>query len=82
MDIEHPLATALIKGFYSNLSIHSDDSNIQYVISWIRGEEYVITPQVVAPALGVPLVWQLVYPYSGVVPFDEIMSHITSTTIR
>ena len=82
MDIEHPPATALIKGFYSNLSIHSDDSNIQYVISWIRGEEYVITPQVVAPALGVPLVWQLVYPYSGVVPFDEIMSHITSTTIR
>ena len=56
MDIEHPPPIALIREFYSNLSVHSDDSNTQYVMSWIRGEEYIITPQVVAFALGVPLV--------------------------
>ena len=56
MDIEHPPPIALIREFYLNLSIHSDDSNTQYVRSWIKGEEYVITPSVVATALGVPLV--------------------------
>ena len=33
-------------------------------------------------AHGVPLVWQPVYPYSKVPPLDEIMSHITGTSIR
>ena len=56
LDIEHRFPAGLIREFYSNLSIHSDDSNIQFVKSWIRGEEYIITPQVVASALGVPLV--------------------------
>ena len=56
MDIEHPPPIALIREFYSNLSVHSDDFNTQYVMSWIKGEEYVITPQVVASALGIPLV--------------------------
>ena len=51
MDIEHPPP---IREFYSNLFVHSDDSNTHYVMSWIRGEEYVITPSVVASALGVP----------------------------
>ena len=82
MDIEHPPPATLIREFYPNLSVHSDDSNTQYVRSWIRGEEYVITPSVVATALGVPLVRQPVYPYTEVPPLDEIMSHITDTTIR
>ena len=82
MDIEHPLPAVLIKEFYSNLSVHSDDSNTQYVRSWIRGEEYVIAPSVVATALGVPLVQQPVYPYTKVPPLDEIMSHIIGTSIR
>ena len=56
LEVEHTPQVALIREFYSNLSIHSDDSNIQFVKSWIRGEEYIITPQVVASALGVPLV--------------------------
>ena len=56
LDISHrPLAT-LIREFYSNLSVHFDNSNTQYVMSWIRGKEYVITPSAVASALGVPLV--------------------------
>ena len=50
--------------------------------SWIRGEEYVITPQVVTSALGVPLVWQLMYPYTETLLLDDIMSLLTGTTIR
>ena len=56
LDISHPLPAALIREFYSNLSIHSNDSNTHYVMSWIRGEKYTITPSIVASALGVPLV--------------------------
>ena len=49
--------------------------------SWIRGEEYVITLAIVASALGVSLVKQLVYPYTKTPPFDDIMSFIVDTTI-
>ena len=56
LDISHSPPAALIREFYSNLSVHSDDSNIHYVMSWIRGEEYTIAPSVVASVLGVPLV--------------------------
>ena len=57
LDVEHPPTATLIREFYLNLSVHSDDSNIQFMKSWIRSEKYVITPQVVASALGVHLVW-------------------------
>ena len=56
MDIDHPPLTTLIRKFYSNFSVHSNDSNTQFVKSWIRGEEYVITPSVVASTLRVPKV--------------------------
>ena len=56
LDVEHPPPTALIREFYSNLFIHSDDFNIHYVNTWIKGEEFVITREVVASALDVPLV--------------------------
>ena len=79
---KQPLPVALIKEFYLILSIHSNDSNTQCVRSWIRGEEYVITPAVMAFALGVPLVQQPIYPYTETPPLDEIMSFITGTTIR
>ena len=39
LDVKHPPPPALIRKFYSNLFVHSDDSNTQYVRSWIRGEE-------------------------------------------
>ena len=81
LDVEHPLPVDLIREFYSNLSIHFDDSNIHYVKTWIRGEEFVITLEVVASALSVPLVQQLVYPYTESPPFDDIMSLLTDTTI-
>ena len=44
--------------------------------SWIQGEEYVITPIVVANALGVPLVQHPVYLYDESPPLDDIMSYI------
>ena len=50
--------------------------------SWIKGEEYVITLEVVASTLGVPLVQQPVYPYSEIPHLDGIMSLITGTSIR
>ena len=81
LKVEHPLPDALIREFYSNLSIHSNDSNTQYVRSWIRGEEYVIAPSVVASTLSVPLVQQLVYPYTETPPIDDTMSFNTRTTI-
>ena len=81
LDVDHPPLVVLIRKFYLNLSIHSTSSNIQFVKSWIRGEEYVITPQVVFFALGVPLVQQPIYPYIEVPPFNDIMSLITDTSI-
>ena len=33
LEVEHPLLDVLIREFYSNLSIHSNDSNTQYVTS-------------------------------------------------
>ena len=80
--MDHSPPIALIKEFYSNLSVHSDDSNVQYVMSWIRGKEYVITPLVVVFAFGVPLVQQPVYPYSETPPLDDIMSYLTDTSIQ
>ena len=50
--------------------------------SWIKGEEYVITPVVMASALGVLLVQQPLYPYTETLPFDDIMSFIIGTTIN
>ena len=81
LKVEHPPLAALIKEFYSNLSIHSTSSNIQYVKSWIRGEESIITLNVVAFAFGVPLVQQPVYPYIETFHLDDIMSLITGTSI-
>ena len=49
--------------------------------SWIRGEEYVITPSVVASALGMPKVQQPMYPYDESPPLDDSMSYLTGTSI-
>ena len=81
LDVEHAPPTALIREFYSNHFIHSDDSNIHFLKTWIKGEEFLITPDVVASALGVPLVQQLVYSYTKLPPLDDIMSLLTGTTI-
>ena len=81
LDVDHPPPATLIREFYSNLSVHSYDSNT-LVRSWIRGDEYTITPSVVAVALGVLLVQHPIYPYDESLPLDDIMSFITGTSIQ
>ena len=81
LEIDHPPPTALIKEFFSNLSCHIYDSKT-VVRSWIRGEEFTITPRVVAEALGVPLVTNPIYPYNESPPIDEVISHITGSSIQ
>ena len=80
LDISHPPPATLIREFYSNLSVHVYDSNT-LVRSWIRGNEYNITPLVVVDALGVLVVQHPVYPYNESPPLDDIMSYITRSSI-
>ena len=49
---------------------------------WIRGVEFIITPRIVANALGVPVVKEPVYPYEESPPLDEVMSYITGSSIQ
>ena len=79
--IDHLPPTALIREFFSNLSCHIYDSN-PVVQSWILGVEFTITPRVVAEALGVPIVTDPGYPYDESPPIDEVMSHITGSSIQ
>ena len=81
LEIDHPPPSALIREFFSNLSCHIYDSNT-VVQSWIRGVEFTITPRLVAKALGVPIVTDPVYPYDESPPIDEVMSHITGSSIQ
>ena len=81
LEIDHPPPTALIREFFSNLSCHIYNSNT-VVRSWIRGVEFTITPRVVAEALGVLIVINLVYPYDESPPIDVVMSHITGSSIQ
>ena len=80
LEIDHSPLTALIKEFFSNLSCHVYDSNT-LVRSWIRGVKFTITPRIVAGALGVPVVWEPVYPYAEALPLDIVMSYIIGSSI-
>ena len=80
LEIDHPLPNALIREFFSNLSCRIYDSNT-LARSWIRGVEFTITFRVVAEALGVPVVTELVYSYVEAPPIDVVMSHITGSSI-
>ena len=81
LEIDHPPPTALIRVFFSNLTCHIYDSNT-VVWSWIRGEEFTITTRIVVEALRVPIVTDLVYPYDESPSIDEVMSHITGSSIQ
>ena len=81
LEIDHPPPTVLIREFFSNLSCHVYDSNT-LVRSWIRGVEFTITSQVVADALGVPVIRELDYPYDESPPLDVVMSYITGSSIQ
>ena len=80
LDVDHPPLATLIREFYSNLSVHSYDSNT-LLRSWIWGDEYTITPSIVAAALGVPLVQHPIYLYDESPSLDDIVSFIIGTTI-
>ena len=45
-------------------------------------EVFIITPRVVAEALGVPVVTKPVYPYAESPPIDVVMSHIIGSSIQ
>ena len=81
LEVDHPPPTALIREFFSNLSCHVYDSNT-LVRSWIQGVEFTITPRVVADALRVLVIRELVYPYEEAPPLDDIMSYITGSSIQ
>ena len=81
LEIDHPPPTALIREFLSNLTCHIYDSNT-VVRSWIRGVEFTITPRAVAEALGVLVITDPVYPYDELPPIDEVISHITGSSIQ
>ena len=81
LEIDYPPPTALIREFFSNLSCHIYDSNT-LVRSWIRGAEFIITPRVVAEALGVSVVWELDYPYDESPSLDVVISYITGSSIQ
>ena len=80
LEINHPPPTTLITEFFSSLYCHIYDSNT-VIRSWIRGEEFTITPRVVAEALGVSIVTDSVYPYNESPLVDEDTSHITGSSI-
>ena len=69
-----PPPVALIREFYSNLSIQSDSFGGYILIAWIRGEEFKITKQIVSEVLGVPLVCRPTYPYSESPLIDDVMT--------
>ena len=80
LEIDHPPPTVLIREFFSNLSCHVYDSNT-IIRSWIQGVKFIITPTVVAEALGVPVVTEPVYPYVETPSLDVVMSYITGSSI-
>ena len=71
-DVSDPPTAALIREFYSNLSIYLEDTGGHYLTTWIRGKEFRITKRVVSEALGVPLVRKLIYPYTNFLPVDDM----------
>ena len=81
LEIDHPPPTALIREFFSNLSCHIYDSNT-VVWSWIQDVEFTITPRIVAKAFRVSVVSNPVYPYDESPLIDEVMSHITGSSIQ
>ena len=76
-----PPAAALIREFYSNLSIYSEVTSGPHLTSWIRGQEFTISKQMVFEALGVPLVCKPTCPYTYFPPVDDIMSLLCGRSI-
>ena len=80
-EVSYPPPIALIREFYSNLSIYSEDTSGPYLTSWIGGKEYRITKRVVSEALGVPLVHRPTFPYTESLPLDDVMSLLCGRSV-
>ena len=65
-----PLPATLIREFYSNLYICSNDN----LSTWIRAQSFVITKDVVFGALNVPHVQRPTYPYSECPRISDVMT--------
>ena len=65
-----PPPVALIREFYSNLHIHSNDN----LGTWIRGQSFVITKNDVSNALNVPCVCRPTCPYSKRPFISDVMT--------
>ena len=76
-----PPLFALIREFYSNLSIQSDSSSGHILTTWIRGKEFRITKEIVSKALCVPLVCKPTYPYTKSPPIDDVMTLLYGRSI-
>ena len=75
-DLQPPLA-ALIREFYSNLHIRSDDD----LGTWIWGQSFVITKDDVSEALDVPCVCRPTYPYSERPPISDVMTLLCGRSV-
>ena len=80
-DVSDPPSVALIREFYSNLSVHSEDTDGHYLSTWIRGKEFRITKHLVSEALGVPMVRKPTYPYTEFPSIDDIMSSLCGRSV-
>ena len=76
-----PPLTALIREFFSNLSIYPEVPDDHYITTWIRGKEFRITKQIVSETLGVPLVRKPTYPYAKFPLVDDIMSLLCGMSV-
>ena len=75
-DLQAP-SIALIREFYSNLHIRSDDN----LSTWIRGQSFVITKNVVSDAFNVPRVCRPTYPYSERPPISDVMTLLCGRSV-
>ena len=71
----------MIREFYSNLSVCSEDTSGHFFTSWFRGKVYRITKCVVSEALGVPLVHRPTFPYTESFPLDDVMSLLCGRSV-
>ena len=72
-----PLPATLIREFYSNLYICSDDN----LSTWIRAQSFVITKDVVFGALNVPHVHRPTYPYSECPRISDVMNLLCKRSV-
>ena len=71
----------MIRGFYSNLSVHEDICYGHRLTSWIHGVCFTITRDNVSNALDVPIICRPTYPYSESSPIDDVMDVLCGRSV-